>query len=63
MPDLNDLHVFRRGAEWALAAGAAVELGIIATLGDGPVGSSEIARRLKLSPRGVETLLRILAGG
>ena len=57
MPDLNDLHAFRRGAEWALAAGVAVELGIIAALGDGPVDSSEIARRLKLSPRGVEILL------
>ena len=57
MPDLNDLHAFRRGAEWALAAGAAVELGIIAALGDGPVSSSEIARRLDLSPRGVEMLL------
>lgn len=60
MPDMNDLHAFRRGAEWALAAGVAVELGIIAALGDGPVVSSEIARRLNLSPRGVETLLGTL---
>jgi 2-polyprenyl-3-methyl-5-hydroxy-6-metoxy-1,4-benzoquinol methylase len=60
MPDLNDIHAFRRGAEWALAAGVAVELGIIAALGDGPVVSSEIARRLNLSPRGVETLLGTL---
>ncbi len=60
MPDLNELHVFRRGAEWALAAGVAVELGIIAALGDGQCRSSEIASRLNMSPRGVETLLGAL---
>lgn len=60
MPDLNQLHVFRRGAEWALAAGVAVELGMISALGDGPARAPEIASRLNLSPRGVETLLAAL---
>jgi SAM-dependent methyltransferase len=60
MPDLNDLRGYRRGAEWAIAAGAAVELGIIAVLGDGPLQSSEIALSLNLSPRGVQALLGAL---
>ena len=61
MPDLNDLPGFRRGAEWAIAAGVAVELGLIATLRDGPLRSTEIARRLDASPRGVQALLGALA--
>ena len=57
MPDLNDLRDYRRGAEWAVAAGVSLELGIIAALGDGPAGAREIAHELDLSVRGVETLL------
>jgi 2-polyprenyl-3-methyl-5-hydroxy-6-metoxy-1,4-benzoquinol methylase len=60
MADLNDLHAFRRGAEWAIAAGTAVELGMIAALEGGPLSTSEIARRLNVSPRGVHTLLGAL---
>jgi len=60
MTDLNDLPEYRRGAEWAIAAGVALELGLIEQLAEQPAGSEELASRLGLDVRGVETLMGAL---
>lgn len=60
MPGLHDLRNYRRGAEWALAAGVSLELGIIAALSERSADASDIADTLDLSVRGVEALLRPL---
>lgn len=61
MPGLNDLRDYRRGAEWALAAGVSLELGIIDALAGRSAHTSEIADTLGLSARGVEALLGSLS--
>jgi len=60
MTDLRDLPGFRRGAEWAIAAGVALELGLIDELAERPTGTGTLASRLGLEPRGVEALLGAL---
>jgi SAM-dependent methyltransferase len=60
MSELKNLPAYRRGAEWALAAGTAVELGLVEELAAGPADSETLASRLGLDPRGVETLLGAL---
>lgn len=62
MAGLSDLHEYRRGAERALALATAVELGLVSALADGRASTGELAARLSLDPRGVETLLGAIAG-
>ena len=50
----------RRGAEWALATGVALELGVFGALAEGPLTPEELAARLGLSPRGTEILVGVL---
>jgi SAM-dependent methyltransferase len=60
MAELSDLPRFRRGAEWALAVGVALELGLFEALAPGSADSEALARGLQLDPRGVATLLGAL---
>jgi 2-polyprenyl-3-methyl-5-hydroxy-6-metoxy-1,4-benzoquinol methylase len=60
MTDLRDLPELRRGAEWAIAAGVALELGLIDELAERPAGPGTLASRLGLEARGVEALLGAL---
>lgn len=60
MSDLRDLPEYRRGAEWAIATGVALELGLIDELAERPAGAVALASRLGLEARGVEALLGTL---
>ncbi|MFQ5689968.1 MAG: methyltransferase [Gemmatimonadota bacterium] len=60
MPRPHELRSYRRGAEWAIAAGAALELGIFAALSEQPTPADGLAKRLSLHPRGVRILLGAL---
>lgn len=60
MPEPADVRHFRRGAEWALAAATALELGVIEVLSEGPAEEGALAERLALSRRGTRTLLGAL---
>lgn len=51
------LRDFRRGAEWALAAATAQELGVFRALEDGPHPLERLCAELEAHPRGVEILL------
>lgn len=59
-PELDDLFVYRRGAEWALVAAWALELGLFDELAGGPATVEELASRVDLSPRGTHILLEAL---
>lgn len=56
----SDLKACRRGAEWALAAAAAQELGLATALARGPRRRVELADELELDPRGTGILLGVL---
>ena len=60
MTELRDLPGFRRGAEWAIAAGIALELGLFDELAARPSRAGTLASRLGLEVRGVEALLGTL---
>jgi len=59
-PSAEDLAGFRRGAEWAVVAGTALELGIVDALASGPAAPADLAARLELSGRGTGILLGAL---
>lgn len=59
-PGPADLSSGRRGAEWALVAATAHELGLVDALAEGPATAEALAARLDLSPRGVRILLGAL---
>lgn len=56
----SDLKACRRGAEWALAAAAAQELGLFQGLAEGALGARDLADALGLDPRGTRILLGVL---
>lgn len=56
----GELKRCRRGAEWALAAAAAQELGLFDALAEGPLPLPALAGRLELDPRGAGILLGVL---
>lgn len=60
-PSPAQLQGFRRGAEWALAAATALELGLFEALAAGPRSAEALARHLSLDTRGVRILLGVLA--
>ena len=62
MTGIDRLREFRRGAEWAIAAATALELGLVDALADGPVSPDDLATRLSLDPRGTSALLGVLEG-
>lgn len=55
--DPGELRDFRRGAEWALAAATAHELGIFRGLADGPRPLETLSAELESDPRGLRILL------
>ncbi len=55
-----DLKAHRRGAEWALAAAAAQQLGFFEALSAGPLPAERLAGSLGLDPRGTGILLGVL---
>ncbi|MFQ5746706.1 MAG: methyltransferase [Gemmatimonadota bacterium] len=60
MAGMERLREYRRGAEWALAAATAVELGLVDALGGGPRPIPELAGELGVSVRGVRMLVGAL---
>lgn len=56
----SDLKACRRGAEWALAAAAAQELGFFGALDEGPLRADRLADVLGLDARGTTVLLGVL---
>jgi SAM-dependent methyltransferase len=59
-PGPTDLAGCRRGAEWALVAATAMEVGLVGALAAGPASPDDVAARLGLSPRGTRILLGAL---
>lgn len=60
MADPGELKAARRGAEWALAAATAQELGCFRELARGPVSPRRLAEALSLDVRGTSILLGAL---